>query len=71
MSDAPVVHIGENSPEYIALKLLRDIVHSERNLAGGQLSRERILDLYSECLLAVLEPSNRLQGMNKLPPLGK
>jgi hypothetical protein len=53
-----VVHIGENSPEYIAY-LLMDRVnnvedHPKRN-------REQVLDLYAECLRTVKNPVGRLK----------
>ncbi|MEE4012121.1 hypothetical protein V1T76_08680 [Roseibium sp. FZY0029] len=58
MADAPIVHIGENSPEEVALKLLNHIssvehqplYRTERNTPA---SREWILDTYAECLTAV------------------
>lgn len=54
---APVVHIGENSPEKVALDLLNIIV----TLEGRQLyktgnnpaDRKWFLDTYVECLRAV------------------
>lgn len=71
MADAPVVHIAENSAENIAYKLFNLIVPQERERSGGQLTRERALDLFAECLLAVREPAARLQGMHKLPSPGR
>lgn len=49
MADAPVVHIGENSPEKVALDMTRYILGQE----GANFSRQRFLDTYAECLLAV------------------
>jgi hypothetical protein len=59
MADAPVVHIGENSPEEVALKLFRLI----RDLQGDQKPKDKkaILDLYAECLNAVQNPSYRVR----------
>jgi hypothetical protein len=59
MADAPIVHIGENSPENIALKLFDRV-----EIAEGHPNRakEGILDLYAECLLAVKNPAGRLGG---------
>jgi non-homologous end joining protein Ku len=49
MADAPVVHIGENSPEKVALDMTRYILSQE----SQNFSRQRYLDTYAECLLAV------------------
>ncbi|MEP9349193.1 hypothetical protein [Xanthobacter sp. KR7-225] len=61
MSDkAPVVHIGENSPEQVAYKLLGAVAHAEGKLVNGlvhakeKATREWILDTYAECLQATL-----------------
>jgi hypothetical protein len=58
MADAPVVHIGENSPEEVAYKLVVIIAQHE----GKQLhttptrqataDRKWLLDTYAECLQA-------------------
>jgi hypothetical protein len=60
MADAPVVHIGENSPQEIAYKLMRDIARVEDKLLerseknpGKVANRKWILDTYMECLNAV------------------
>src|SRR5687768_3433472 len=58
---APVVHIGENSPERIAYKLMdhiatveKKIMFHTRELEGRQtVDRQWILDTYAECLQAV------------------
>lgn len=61
MADKPqVVHIGENSPEYVAYKLMVDVMRLERkttstgDLSAGWSTAERkyLLDTYAECLLA-------------------
>ena len=59
MSDkAAVVHIGENSAEHVAYKLMSVIAASEKKriaglTAGDDLAdRQYILDLYAECLTA-------------------
>lgn len=49
MADAPVVHIGENSPEYVAYKLMNDILRLEKHQT---ISRKLLLDTYSECIEA-------------------
>jgi hypothetical protein len=66
MADEAVVHIGENSPEEVALKLLRMVAAME----GKQLvntpttkvntDRKWILDTYAECLRTVRKPENRI-----------
>lgn len=57
---APVVHIGENSPEQVAYKLMGHIADVERKSihqsqpTGGWTAADRkwILDTYAECLQA-------------------
>jgi hypothetical protein len=63
---APVVHIGENSPQQIAYKLLLLIAAKEGKLldepsGGGHATADRkwLLDTYAECLRTVQNPSNR------------
>ncbi len=55
MSDAaPVVHIGENSPEQVAYKLMKELyVHDKPTTNGPGVWRKHVLDLYAECLDAV------------------
>jgi hypothetical protein len=64
MADSAVVHIGENSPEQVALKLLEIISRVERrsmntaeqsDLSPSWVKADRkwILDTYSECLESV------------------
>lgn len=61
MANAPIVHIGENSPEQVALKLLEAVAKVERKLLypaqnpepDTVASRKWILDTYGECLEAV------------------
>lgn len=67
MADAPVVHIGENSPEKIAYKLLENVASVERKALHHTEHREYtvadrkwILDTYAECLEAVKVPNARL-----------
>lgn len=64
MADAPVVHIGENSPEEVAFRLYRIVGHSEKKVATSGFAesgtdRKYILDTYAECLLAVKHPEDR------------
>jgi hypothetical protein len=66
MVDAPVVHIGENSPELIAFKLLMIIAGNEKKSINGSVGappnadRKWLLDTYAECLLAVTHPAARI-----------
>lgn len=56
MADAAAVHIGENSPEYIAYRLMLNIAScEERTLHSGAKAadREYILTTYQQCLRAV------------------
>ena len=65
MAHSPVVHLGENSPEQVAYKLMRDIALAEGIGLGipnsprcvpngsGLPNRKWILETYSECLAAV------------------
>jgi len=63
-----VVHIGENSPEQVAYKLMERIadveersIHSRYPGTKGWTAADRkwLLDTYAECLLAVRSPSDR------------
>ena len=63
MAEQTVVHIGENSPEQVAYKLMKDIANVEgKVLYKDQNSADRqwILDTYAECLQAVRKPYGRL-----------
>ena len=59
MADAPVVHIGENSPEWVAYRLLMSIARAEAKETVGSLvvaDRQWLLGTYMECLYAVTTP---------------
>lgn len=64
MTDTAVVHIGENSPEEIAYRLLKTIASNEgkslvSSMGGGATAdRDWLLRTYAECLLAVRHPQN-------------
>ncbi|UXT59635.1 hypothetical protein FY134_18225 [Agrobacterium fabrum] len=67
MADTAVVHIGENSPQEVAYKLLRHIADCEkRSLTGGSANgfspadREWILKTYAEAINAVTNPGYHL-----------
>lgn len=65
MSDTTVVHIGENSPEQVAYKLLQMIAAAEGKLLSATMAgpatadRKWLLDTYAECLIAVRMPAGR------------
>jgi hypothetical protein len=59
MADAPVVHIGENSPEHIAFKLMLFIQSADDSIVS-KTEKKSILDLYAECLNAVQRPDLRI-----------
>jgi hypothetical protein len=64
MTDAAVVHMGENSPEHIAYQLFRHVAFAEKKAVGGgavqsNVDRKYILDTYAECLNTVRNPHNR------------
>jgi hypothetical protein len=66
MADAPVVHIGENSPEHVAYTLLHEVARAESMALRGvdranKPDRKWILDTYAECLQAVKLPHSRLR----------
>lgn len=66
MADNTVVHMGENSPEQIAYKLLQAIAMNEgmtlANTHVGKASADRkwLLDTYAECLKTVKAPWDRV-----------
>jgi hypothetical protein len=56
MADRPVVHLGENSPEEVAFKLMRLIGTAENkntSVNAATADRKWVLDTYAECLEAV------------------
>jgi hypothetical protein len=71
VADAPVAHIGENSPEEVAYKLLQDVAYAEGqelrlgSTASKKADRKWILDAYAECLNAVRQPTGRVSSMAK------
>jgi hypothetical protein len=65
MADEPVVHIGENSPEQVALKLFYEVARSEKKDTGrttgdDKPDRKWILDTFAECMNAVRVPQGRI-----------
>ena len=61
MADQAAVHTGENSPEYIAFRLFKEVASTEaqalRSTQGY--NRKYILDTYAECLNTVQNPTGR------------
>ena len=53
MADEPVVHIGENSPEHVAYRLMTNVLFHIEGEEWEQLERKTYLDTYAECLRAV------------------
>lgn len=71
MTDAPIVHIGENSPEEVAYKLMINVAIAEgkdtNNMRGftyvlKSADRKWLLDTYAECLSTVKNPAGRLHS---------
>jgi hypothetical protein len=62
MADAPVVHIGENSPEYVAYLLMKDIIISVEDKRMSEVGRKALLDIYAECLHTIRNPGTRLRS---------
>jgi hypothetical protein len=59
MADQTTVHMGENSPEQVAYKLMGIIAQAEKvNLTGVSVNSNRqwILKTYMQCLVAVRTP---------------
>jgi hypothetical protein len=61
MADNTVVHIGENSPEQVAYKLMQDVMQAEKrshasdggNNGWQRADRAYMLSTYYECLRTV------------------
>lgn len=56
------LHIGENTPEQVAYRLLVDIANMEsKNFSGGEhcAGRKWLLDTYAECVSTVRDPQSR------------
>ena len=60
MAEQAVLHIGENSPEEVAYRLMSDVadveqkaLHSNPSTDHTSADRQWILDTYAECLRAV------------------
>ena len=56
MADNTAVHIGENSPEQVAYKLMERVASAEdKHFIGSNKNTDRawILDTYTECFQAV------------------
>ena len=56
MAEEAVAHIGENSPEQVAYKLMEKVASAEnKHFIGSNKNTDRawILDTYAECFQAV------------------
>lgn len=64
MAEQTVIHMGENSPEHVALKLYQQIADLEADALrrGDGLTRKWILDTFAECLETVRNPERRGTG---------
>ena len=61
MAEGTVVHIGENSPEYVAYRLMEAIAMAEKKTLpgrGGSQDPDRawLLRTYAQCVQVVKEP---------------
>jgi hypothetical protein len=64
VADEATVVIGENSPQSVAYRLMRDIANAEGKTFGpGGVDRVWILRTYAECLLTVHNPDSRTRGL--------
>lgn len=61
MADEAVVHIGENSPEQVAYRLMREILLNVESKDYSDLDREAYLNTYAECLYTVQHPRTRIK----------
>lgn len=64
MEENNIVHIGENSPEAIAFKLLHDIAYAEgKTDVNGRIDadREYILSTFKEALSAMKPAVSRMR----------
>jgi hypothetical protein len=67
MIDQPSVHVAENSPEFVAFRLLERIAMVEnRGFNAGGADRNWILDTYAECLMVVQNPSARVRTIPEI-----
>lgn len=62
MAEQSVMNVNENTPEYVAYRLMRDILVVEKR-SLEELSRDDLLNTYAECLKAV-------QGKRAAAPSG-
>ena len=72
MADTSVVHIGENSPEQVAYKLMREIGLSQGYFTvhkSQKPSPEWIIRTYSACLHAVRAPGYPQDALSLLPEM--
>ena len=53
MADAPVVHIGQNSPEFVARMMAQEILFHMENKRWEQVNRDEYLKTVAQCLRAL------------------
>ena len=64
MAEKSAAPIGDNTPEFMAYRLLHEIMASEKMspVGGGdtkRADRKYILDTYAECMMAIKSPETR------------
>jgi hypothetical protein len=67
VAEQTVVHIGQNSREYVPFLLLRRIANIQGkafNEKGG-MDRKGLLDTYAECLNTVQTPTGRITATRR------
>ena len=70
MTSTSILHIGENSPEQVAYKLMRDIGQAEGYFlvhSSPKPSREWMIKTYCACLNAVRVPAYPNDAIALLP----
>lgn len=66
MSDANYEKFEGATPEYVAYRLLRDIMKAEnKSLLPGSADKKYVLDTYAEALAAVRNPDGHLADSKK------
>lgn len=70
MSDKSVIHMGENSPEQVAYKLMGQLARTDGYTLGGMGEappREWIIKTFSACLMAIRAPGYPEDAIALLP----
>ena len=53
MAENTTIHIGENSPEYVALMMTRQILIDVEGKYLPEITRKEYLETYCECLYVI------------------